>query len=128
MREEFHISIATKDIDIVPEKTSYRGLILTQSSILKIQTTIIEIPWILIGMRNFTTTIFITGEKDKTISTKAFLCCFRIDPYMLFGLLAFLTFIFYVTFNILINNGNGRSYEYSFFDRIDLLVEQSSTV
>lgn len=47
---------------------------------------------------------------------------------MLFGLLAFLTFIFYVTFNILINNGIGRSFEQSFFDKIDLFASPSSTV
>ena len=35
---------------------------------------------------------------------------FRLDPYMIFGLLSFLTFIFYVIFRLVINNGGGRSF------------------
>ena len=38
-----------------------------------------------------------------------FILISRLDPYMLFGLLSFLTFIFYVTFRLLVNNGQGRS-------------------
>ena len=35
---------------------------------------------------------------------------FRLDPYMIFGLLSFLVFVFYVIFRLVINNGGGRSF------------------
>ena len=48
----------------------------------------------------------------RCINLKLFLkqLFFRLDPYMVFGLLSFMTFLFYVTFRVVINFGGGRSF------------------